>query len=170
MSVASKSVAFNVTPGFLQYFLKMGLEEGDYSDVTVKAFGKEYKLHKLVLGRISYFKAMMEWPSPDSEEADDGDEANESNSKNPYLELELEEYMDQQMFEIVLARVYGSPNVKKECKSGAKSLAAGDFFWHDGYVALVKFQRHFCSVRSYIKCPKLNGSAMIRIKLHKRYF
>ena len=42
------------------HLLSRGWEEGCYSDVAIRAFGRRYRLHALVLDQAHYFRALLE--------------------------------------------------------------------------------------------------------------
>lgn len=45
-----------------EHLYKGALLEGRHSDITVYAFGKEYKLHRLILNRAPFFATALSEP------------------------------------------------------------------------------------------------------------
>ena len=52
--------------GLAAHVQSLGWESREFSDVRVTAFGKEYPLHRLVLSRSPYFRALMRGPWADA--------------------------------------------------------------------------------------------------------
>ena len=52
--------------GLASHIRSVAWEEQDFSDVVVTALGKEYPLHRLVLSRSPYFRALMRGPWADA--------------------------------------------------------------------------------------------------------
>jgi hypothetical protein len=50
------------TAALPEHLYKRGLLEGRHSDITVHAFGKEYKLHRLILDRAPFFATALSEP------------------------------------------------------------------------------------------------------------
>ncbi|CAG8445778.1 14596_t:CDS:2 [Ambispora leptoticha] len=71
-----------------------GLIEGSGSDVTIRAFGKDYHLHRIILFQNTYFSVLMEGPWKE-------------NGANA-IELRFDdENITRDAFEIALGRLYG---------------------------------------------------------------
>lgn len=51
------------TPSLPEYLFTNALIKGDHYDVVIKAFGKKYKLHRLLLDRSAYFNSLFSWSS-----------------------------------------------------------------------------------------------------------
>ncbi len=120
------------TESIARYIFQKGFLDGLYSDVTVLAFGKSYKLHKLFLERSPYFKSLFGWSTDnDSEEMDSyevydkTDEDKESHACT--LTFDDNEECTQKSFELALARLYGSANIKEENKIPYSMIAIGQY-------------------------------------------
>ncbi|TID30352.1 hypothetical protein CANINC_001054 [Pichia inconspicua] len=51
------------TPSLPEYLFMNGLLKGEHYDVVIQAFGKKYKLHRLLLDRSPYFNSLFSWSS-----------------------------------------------------------------------------------------------------------
>ncbi|CAG8570755.1 307_t:CDS:2 [Funneliformis mosseae] len=77
-----------------KHIYSRGLIEGSGSDVTIKAFGKDYHLHRIILYQNSYFSVLLEGPWKESVQKD--------------IELRFDdENITRDAFEIALGRLYG---------------------------------------------------------------
>ncbi|CAG8550295.1 5792_t:CDS:2, partial [Acaulospora colombiana] len=77
-----------------KHIYSRGLVEGSGSDVTIKAFDKEYHLHKIILYQNPYFSVLLEGPWKEN-----GQKA---------IELRFDdENITRDAFEIALGRLYG---------------------------------------------------------------
>ncbi|GME70024.1 unnamed protein product [Ambrosiozyma monospora] len=100
-------------------------ENNDYSDVILKAGGKEYHLHKVIICRSSYFKGLLNWPTEDPNNSNDSlDE-----SKKQVVKLCLKDAgITSSVLEAILKRLYADPDLYYEKKDPVKFIAAGDYF------------------------------------------
>ncbi|GMG39318.1 unnamed protein product [Ambrosiozyma monospora] len=55
------------------FVLEQAYQKGRHSDVTIRAFDKDYHLHKLFLERNPFFASLISWPLDDDSEEDDSD-------------------------------------------------------------------------------------------------
>ncbi|CAJ0908067.1 3141_t:CDS:2 [Entrophospora sp. SA101] len=77
-----------------RHIYSRGLVDGSGSDVTIKAFGKDYLLHRIILYQNPYFSVLLEGPWKES-----GQKA---------IELKFDdENITRDAFEIALGRLYG---------------------------------------------------------------
>ncbi|CAB4398119.1 hypothetical protein RhiirA5_353370 [Rhizophagus irregularis] len=77
-----------------KHIYSRGLIEGSGSDVTIKAFDKDYHLHRIILYQNSYFSVLLEGPWKESGQKD--------------IELRFDdENITRDAFEIALGRLYG---------------------------------------------------------------
>lgn len=79
------------------HLLHHGFEEGRHSDVTIRAFGRSYKLHKLLLDRVPYFSSAF-----------GGSWAESMAQEMAILPEELDANITQSAFELALKRLYGT--------------------------------------------------------------
>ncbi|GME92461.1 unnamed protein product [Ambrosiozyma monospora] len=59
------------------FVLEQAFKKGRHSDVTIRAFDKDYHLHKLFLERNPFFASLISWPLDDNDSDDDSDDDNE---------------------------------------------------------------------------------------------
>ena len=80
-----------------------GLLSGRHSDITVHAFGHEYKLHRLILDRAPFFASALSEPWL------------EANAKSMTVHPEdIDSSISQTAFELALKRLYGCCNLAEE--------------------------------------------------------
>lgn len=94
-----------------------GFKQGACSDVVVIAFGKRYKLHRLILDRSPFFSCFF-----------NGGPWVESNS--PEIKInpqETDSNITQHAFELALQRLYGKVDREEEEKHAMPLLAAASF-------------------------------------------
>ncbi|GMG52230.1 unnamed protein product [Ambrosiozyma monospora] len=118
-----------------EYVFRRGFLDSAYSDVTIKAFGTSYKLHRLILAKSEYFKSLFAWAERDDlnfslkdtqnddADDDDDDEASDKHDKDSDDDEDDEitsraghksvfdmsfddERITQLSFELALARLY----------------------------------------------------------------
>ncbi|KAH9836434.1 germ cell-less [Teratosphaeria destructans] len=93
-----------------------GLLEGRHSDITVNAFGHQYKLHRLILDRAPFFTSALSPPW------------SESNSREITVHPEdIDTSITQHAFELALKRLYGCGDVKEEDTNAAGLFATGSW-------------------------------------------
>jgi hypothetical protein len=91
-----------------------GLMEGRHSDITVKAFGHEYRLHRLILDRAPFFRSALSEPWL------------ESNAKETTVfPADIDSSITQASFELALKRLYGCANVREEDRDAVGLFATG---------------------------------------------
>lgn len=102
------------TAALPEHLYKRGLLEGRHSDITVHAFGKEYKLHRLVLDRSPFFATALSGPWL------------EANAKEMTVRPEeIDASITQHSFELALKRLYGCPSVAEEDAHAVGLFATG---------------------------------------------
>jgi hypothetical protein len=102
------------TAALPEHLYKRGLLEGRHSDITVHAFGKEYKLHRLILDRAPFFATALSEPWL------------EANSKEMTVRPEeIDASITQHSFELALRRLYGCPVVAEEDAHAVGLFATG---------------------------------------------
>lgn len=105
-----------------EFLYQKGFLDGISSDVTIKCFGHEYHLHKLILSRSSFFATLVsaEWTdkSPDT-----------THAKTQVHEVDFcdDENVTRQAFEFALARLYGHEDPAKEKAHITGLLAVATF-------------------------------------------
>ena len=99
--------------GLAAHVQSLGWDEQEFSDVSVTAFGETYALHRLVLSRSSYFRALMRGPWADA--------------ASPRLTLTFDDaHIDRRAVEASLAFLYDKlPTLDAE--SAPRVLAAAAF-------------------------------------------
>ncbi|KAK4507633.1 hypothetical protein PRZ48_001368 [Zasmidium cellare] len=91
-----------------------GLLGGRHSDITVHAFGRPYKLHRLVLDRAPFFASALSEPWL------------EANAKEMTVHPEdMDSSITQEAFELALKRLYGSGNLDEEDQNPVGLFATG---------------------------------------------
>lgn len=102
------------TAALPEHLYKRGLLEGKHSDITVHAFGKEYKLHRLILDRAPFFATALSEPWL------------EANSKEMTVRPEeIDASITQHSFELALKRLYGCPAIAEEDAHAVGLFATG---------------------------------------------
>ena len=102
------------TAALPEHLYKRGLLEGRHSDITVHAFGKEYKLHRLILDRAPFFATALSEPWL------------EANSKEMTVRPEeIDASITQHSFELALKRLYGCPAIAEEDAHAVGLFATG---------------------------------------------
>src|SRR5271163_3787833 len=85
-------------------FLSDCYTSGQYSDVTLRAFEIDYKLHKIVLSQSAYFKTMFD--------------PNWDNCDGKYqLNFDEDPHITKDSFELVLRRLYYDEDLGQEEKN-----------------------------------------------------
>lgn len=85
------------------HLLHHGFEEGRHSDITIRAFGRSYRLHKLLLDRVPYFSSAF-----------GGSWAESRAQEMTILPEELDANITQSAFELALKRIYGTQFPEQE--------------------------------------------------------
>lgn len=102
------------TAALPEHLYTRGLLQGKHSDISVHAFGKEYKLHRLVLDRSPFFATALSEPWL------------EANSKEMTVRPEeIDASITQHSFELALRRLYGCPSVAEEDSHAIGLFATG---------------------------------------------
>lgn len=97
-----------------EFILKRGFFEGACSDVTIKAFGQDYKLHRLILDRSGYFSSLFTGPWKDM-------------SNNVHELIFDDENITQESFELAIAKLYGGFKAKSELQHCLSMIAIGQY-------------------------------------------
>ncbi|GIZ39074.1 hypothetical protein CKM354_000246600 [Cercospora kikuchii] len=97
-----------------EHLYSRGLLSGRHSDITVHAFGHEYKLHRLILDRAPFFSSALSPPWL------------EANAKEMKVHPEdIDPSITQTAFELALKRLYGCCNVAEEDQDPVGLFATG---------------------------------------------
>lgn len=97
------------------FILKRGFFEGACSDITIRAFNQDYRLHKLILDRSGYFSSLFNGPWNDP-----------SNTTHELI-FEDDENITQESFELAIARLYGAVKPKAEIQHILSMIAIGQY-------------------------------------------
>lgn len=91
-----------------------GLLEGRHSDITVNAFGHQYKLHRLILDRAPFFRSALSEPWL------------EANAKETTIHpADIDSSITQSSFELALKRLYGCGSPYEEDRDAVGLFATG---------------------------------------------
>ncbi|KAI5817790.1 hypothetical protein BZA77DRAFT_352388 [Pyronema omphalodes] len=100
-----------------EFLYTRGFREGACSDITIKAFGRRYPLHRLILDRSPFFSSCFNggpWTESESSEITLSPETADRN-------------ITQHAFEIALARLYGHVDEAEEDAHALPLLAAASY-------------------------------------------
>lgn len=97
------------------FVIKRGFYEGACSDITIKAFGKEYNFHKLILDRSGYFSSLFNGPW------------NEPSKSTFDLVFDHDENITQEAFELAIGRLYGIVKHQAEQANTLSMIAIGQY-------------------------------------------
>lgn len=99
---------------------------GENFDVIIQSFNHDFKLHKLILSRCSYFDSLfsVHWDTQLSSNNDLG------STKVPVYKISLDhdKNITQRAFELVLSRLYGHSDIQEERNNVYGLLAICSFF------------------------------------------
>jgi hypothetical protein len=84
-----------VTEHLGDFIMRRGFLEGACSDITIRAFEKDYNLHKLILDRSGYFSSLFNGPW------------NDSSNKTLDLMFDHDKNITRDAFEVAIASLYG---------------------------------------------------------------
>lgn len=90
----------NTLEGYLQ---EKGINSGEFSDVTITAFGEKYRLHRVILGRCHFFSCLL---SERNVEQEGNDEAIHE------LIFNHDDQITPQSWDIILNALYGGETYK----------------------------------------------------------
>jgi len=99
------------------FLYNRGFLQGACSDITIIAFGTQYRLHRLILDRSSFFSSCFNggpWAETDSSEITLSPEATDPN-------------IEKHAFELALARLYGHVDKMEEDKHAMPLLATASY-------------------------------------------
>lgn len=102
------------TAALPEHLYTRGFMEGRHSDITVHAFGKAYKLHRLILDRAPFFATALSEPWLEAS-------AKEMTVKPD----EIDASITQHAFELALKRLYGCPDMHEEDAHAVGLFATG---------------------------------------------
>lgn len=83
-----------------EFILNEGLFKGACSDITLRAFDSEYKLHKLILSQSGYFHSLFTGPWSDTDES-----VHE-------LVFDHDSFITKEAFDLAIGSLYGATRVK----------------------------------------------------------
>lgn len=102
------------TAALPDHLYSRGLLEGRHSDITVNAFGHQYKLHRLILDRAPFFRSALSEPWL------------EANAKDTTVRPEdIDTNITQSSFELALKRLYGCSKLHEEDRHAVGLFATG---------------------------------------------
>ncbi|KAM3415871.1 hypothetical protein BST61_g9373 [Cercospora zeina] len=102
------------TAALPEHLYSRGLLTGRHSDITVHAFGHDYKLHRLILDRAPFFSSALSPPWL------------EANAKEMKVHPEdIDPSITQTAFELALKRLYGCCNIAEEDQDPVGLFATG---------------------------------------------
>ncbi|GMG21226.1 unnamed protein product [Ambrosiozyma monospora] len=116
---------------FQKHMYHQALTDGDFSDVTVRAFGNAYKLHRIHLSRSPFFKALMLWPNVSDEDLDESENIYKVSVHTIKTDDPL---ITKTSFELLLRRLYGCEDPILEKKHSLNMFATGIYFGIDEIV------------------------------------
>lgn len=102
------------TTALPEHLYARGFLEGRHSDITVHAFGKEYKLHRLILDRAPFFATALSEPWLEA-----------SAKEMTVRPDEIDASITQHAFELALRRLYGCPDIQEEDAYAVGLFATG---------------------------------------------
>ena len=102
------------TAALPEHLYTRGFMEGRHSDITVHAFGKEYKLHRLILDRAPFFATALSEPWLEAS-------AKEMTVRPDEIDASITQYA----FELALKRLYGCPDIQEEDAHAVGLFATG---------------------------------------------
>lgn len=92
------SCPFGCCEGFslVEHIIKEGLLKGSCSDISIRAFGREYRLHKLILSQSGYFHSLLTGPWSDNQGVH---------------ELHFDDsFITREAFDMAISVLYGTPS------------------------------------------------------------
>jgi BTB/POZ domain len=118
-----------------EFLYEKGFLEGTCSDVTIRAFGKEYHLHKLILCRSPYFSSLLSgfWGIQEKQYEDTDSPklwvSSNSSSNGDRIEVHFEdsEFITDVAFELALSRLYGHEDTEAEAKHLKSMFAIANY-------------------------------------------
>ncbi|KAK3714056.1 hypothetical protein LTR37_008085 [Vermiconidia calcicola] len=110
----SRNLQFGEAAPLPDHLYSRGLLEGRHSDITVRAFGQEYKLHRLILDRAPFFRSALSEPWL------------EANARETTVHPEdIDNSITQASFELALKRLYGCSDSREESRDAVGLFATG---------------------------------------------
>lgn len=104
------------------YLYYRGFLRGEGSDVTVRSFNRNFKLHKFILSRSPYFSSLFSsfWESSS---------LGTSSEKKPVhnLNMDHDENITERAFELAISRLYGHEDMEEERKNVFGLFAVANF-------------------------------------------
>jgi BTB/POZ domain len=93
----------NDTATLSGHLLHRGFIDGRHSDITIRAFGQEYKLHKLILDRVPFFSSAFS-----------GSWAESAQDTMQLWPEDIDTNITRSAFELALRRIYGAHQAQQE--------------------------------------------------------
>ncbi|GME84833.1 unnamed protein product [Ambrosiozyma monospora] len=99
--MTEKIESLNHPPQLGQYLSSLGLEDDDaYSYIILKASGKEYYLHKVIVSRSPFFEGLLNWHTDlksqeESNESDDQENKEDDSKTQIHSETPLNSYISE---------------------------------------------------------------------------
>ncbi|KAK9237261.1 hypothetical protein V1525DRAFT_360936 [Lipomyces kononenkoae] len=114
-TTAAPTTAECAWDGLAEFLYTRGFLQGTCSDVTIRAFGRDYALHRLILDRSPFFSMLFSGPWRDA--------------LCETLELSITDdpNMTQEAFDLAIARLYGHCDPIAETKHAMSLLAVASF-------------------------------------------
>ncbi|GMG56504.1 unnamed protein product [Ambrosiozyma monospora] len=109
------------------YILEEALYKGDYSDVTINAFGKEYMLHKLFLRRSPVLKSLITWNKLKTDSGSEIRSITDKTKKNYYTIQSDDPYVTQESWELCLKRLYFNIDYDRETRIPFQMITIGKY-------------------------------------------
>ncbi|KAK9373925.1 uncharacterized protein V1513DRAFT_447340 [Lipomyces chichibuensis] len=115
VTTTTTTIAERSSDGLAEFLYTRGFLQGACSDVTIRAFGHDYALHRLILDRSPFFSMLFSGPWRDA--------------LCETLELSITDdpNMTQEAFELAIARLYGHCDPVAETKHAMSLLAVASF-------------------------------------------
>lgn len=112
-----------------EFLYEKGFLEGTCSDVTIRAFDKEYHLHRLILCRSPYFSSMLSGLWSDTKYETATASTSTDNSPPSVFEMHFEdcELITPTAFELAVARLYGHQDNEDESKNLKSMFAVANY-------------------------------------------
>ncbi|GMG56416.1 unnamed protein product [Ambrosiozyma monospora] len=108
---------------FISYLSDELLTKGMLSDVQIQAFGTTYKLHRDLISRSPFFKALINWDTEDE---------SQNGKKSLVFNVETDDpLITKESFGLMLKRLYGCEDCSKEKEIPLNMIATAFFFQLD---------------------------------------
>ncbi|KAI9652025.1 MAG: hypothetical protein M1831_007266 [Alyxoria varia] len=104
------------TPSITDHLYNRAFLDGRHSDINIKAFGRTYPLHRIILDRAPFFASALSKPWLEASQKD--------------VELhpeEIDSHITQEAFELAIKRLYGSEDAVQEDEESIGLFATGNW-------------------------------------------